>query len=97
MIELDLEEVRRIVLDYLKPWHVKVWLFGSQARGEATHLSDIDIALLPEEPVPEDWLAGLRERLAESLVVREVDVLDLRNAGPDLQRRVEQEGVLWSD
>ena len=32
----DLEEVRRIVLDYLKPWHVKVWLFGSQARGEVT-------------------------------------------------------------
>jgi len=27
----DLLEVRRIVLEYLKPWRVKVYLFGSQA------------------------------------------------------------------
>ena len=56
----DLNEVRKIVLQYLKPWRVKVFLFGSQARGCATELSDVDLALLPEESVPVDWLSGLR-------------------------------------
>jgi len=93
----DLAEVRQIVLEYLKPWRVRVYLFGSQARGDAGKLSDIDIALLPEGPVPVDWLSGLRERLEESLVIRYVDVLDLRTAEPELKHRIWKEGVLWND
>ena len=93
----ELAEVRRIVLDYLKPWSVKVYLFGSRARGDATKASDIDIALLPEGDVPADWLSGLRERLEESHVVRSVDLLDLRTASPKLRRRVLEEGCAWSD
>jgi len=93
----DLGEVRRIVLEYLRPWRVRVYLFGSQARGGATDLSDIDIALLPEGPVPVDWLSGLRERLEESLVLRHVDVVDLRTAGPELSHKIREEGVAWSD
>jgi len=93
----DLLEVRRIVLEYLKPWRVKVYLFGSQVRGDASELSDIDIALLPESSVPVDWLSGLRERLEESMVIRFVDVLDLSNAGAKLKYRIRKEGVLWND
>jgi len=93
----DLAEVRRIVLEYLQPWRVKVYLFGSQARGDASELSDIDIALLSESSVPVDWLSGLRERLEESMVIRFVDVLDLSNAGAKLKYRIKKEGVLWND
>jgi len=95
--EDELAEVRRIVLEYLTPWRVRVYLFGSQARGAATDLSDIDIALLPEGPVPVDWLSGLRERLEESLVLRCVDVLDLRTVEPKLKHRIQTEGVPWND
>ncbi|PIP03124.1 MAG: nucleotidyltransferase domain-containing protein [Zetaproteobacteria bacterium CG12_big_fil_rev_8_21_14_0_65_54_13] len=93
----ELSEVRRIVLEYLRPWRVRVYLFGSQARGDVTDLSDIDIALLPEGPVPVDWLSGLRERLEESLVLRHVDVVDLRTAGSELSHKIREEGVAWSD
>ena len=93
----DLAEVRRLVLEYLRPWHVKVWLFGSRARGDAGARSDIDIALLPEEEgMPADWLAGLRELLEESHVPWHVDVVNLSEAAPELRRVVEREGILWS-
>jgi len=51
MVEANdaLAEVRHLVLEYLRPWQVRVWLFGSRARGDASPGSDIDIALLPEE------------------------------------------------
>ncbi len=94
----DLAGVRRLVLGYLRPWRVRVWLFGSRARGDASPRSDIDIALLPEdEALPVDWLATLRERLEESHVPWHVDVVDLRVADPALRRAVEREGILWSD
>lgn len=96
-MEDELAEVRRIGLEYLTPWRVRVYLFGSQARGAVTDLSDIDIALLAEGPVPVDWLSGLRERLEESLVLRCVDVLDLRAAEPQLKHRIQTEGVAWND
>ena len=93
----DLAEVRRLVLGYLRPWCVKVWLFGSRARGDASPGSDIDIALLPEEEgLPADWLAGLRELLEESHVPWHVDVVNLREADQGLRQAVEQEGILWS-
>ncbi len=93
----DLAEVRRITLEYLKPWRVSVYLFGSQARGNVTELSDIDIALLPKGSVPVDWLSGLRERIEESRILRFVDVLDLRTAGSTLKQRIQKEGILWRD
>ena len=94
----ELAEVRRLVPDYLRPWRVRVWLFGSRARGDAVRGSDVDIAVLPEErELPVDWLAGLREALEESHVPWRVDVVDLREADATLKKVVEREGVLWSD
>jgi len=93
----DLAEVRRLVVGYLRPWRVKVWLFGSRARGDASPRSDIDIALLPEEEgLPADWLAGLRELLEESHVPWHVDIVNLSEADQELRRTVEREGILWS-
>ena len=93
----DLKEVRNIVLQYLKPWRVKVFLFGSQARGCATELSDIDLALLPEETVPVDWLSGLRDRLDDSLILCDVDLVDLTQASAKLKEKIEAEGIPWND
>ncbi|RMG21993.1 MAG: nucleotidyltransferase domain-containing protein [Methanobacteriota archaeon] len=82
----------------MRPWRVKVWLFGSRARGDATATSDIDLALLPEaNDLPADWLARLRELLEESHVPWHVDVVDLREADMELKRAVMREDILWSD
>jgi len=40
-------QVQAIILEHAKP--VRVWLYGSEAIGEATKVSDIDIAYLDQE------------------------------------------------
>jgi len=92
-----LEEVRRIVLDALGEKNAQVYLFGSWARGEATRLSDIDVAIDPHATLPRGTLARLRERLEESHVPYHVDVVDLTRTAPEFRHRVLAEGVLWSD
>ena len=93
----DLDEVRRIVRTGLRGHSAQVYLFGSWATGRNRRTSDIDIAVLPSEPLPEDLLAGIREALEESLVVYPVDVVDLSRVSPQFRDRVLKEGVPWSD
>ncbi len=84
-------------MNYLGRWPVRVYLFGSRARGDAVPGSDIDIALLPEADMPVDWLAGLREQLEASHVLCAVDVLNVRDVSDDMRRKISREGILWSD
>jgi predicted nucleotidyltransferase len=91
-----LEEVRRIVIDVVGAGKATVYLFGSWARGEATLLSDIDIAIESYTPLPPGTLARLRERLEESHIPYRVDVVDLRRVTPAFRQRVLAEGVQWT-
>ena len=96
-IEKALEEVRRLVLAAVGKDGAGIYLFGSWARGEATRLSDIDVAIDPHTPLPRGTLARLREQLEESHVPYHVDVVDLSRTDPEFRRRVLAEGILWRD
>jgi len=89
--------LRHMLLDYLKPWHVEVFLFGSRARDDARPGSDIDVALWPKGPVPRGWLSGLRELVEESHILLKVDLVDLRHSDENFRSRVMREGLRWSD
>jgi len=93
----NLYTVRQIVLEHLQGYRAKVWLFGSQATGQARLHSDIDVAILPLESLPSLTFARIREALEESDVIRTVDVVDLSEADEKLRQRVMKEGVLWSE
>jgi len=92
----DLVEVRRIVLEGLRGRRARVYLFGSRARGLAGRTSDIDVAILPLDPLPPGTLSAIREALEESRVLYSVDVVDLSYADPAFRERVLKEGVLWN-
>ena len=93
--EQMLERVKDIVLGEIGGANVKVYLFGSWARGEERRSSDIDIALDWVGGAPPDRLVRLREVLEESDVPFRVDVVDLASAGEVLASKVGKEGVLW--
>jgi len=93
----DLKTVRRIVLKGLKGYRAKVYLFGSRATGAAYRYSDIDVAVLPLEPIPGIVFSNIREALEESDVLYSVDLVDLSEADEKLRQRVLKEGVLWSE
>jgi predicted nucleotidyltransferase len=92
----DLDEVRRIVLEGLRGHSARVYLFGSWARGCASRISDIDVAVEPAQPLPRGLLAEIHGALDESRILYPVDLVDLSEAAPALRVRVESEGVLWS-
>jgi hypothetical protein len=72
------------------------YLFGSQARGDAGPLSDVDVAVLFEEGlVPAEALAlrlRLMASLARALEAQRVDVAVLNDAPYLLQHRVIRDG-----
>ncbi len=90
-----IEELRRIVTGALGEHGAEVWLFGSCARGDVMQHSDIDIAILPHEGIPEDFFSQLEEQIDESSVPYHVDLVDLRTAASSLIEEVQREGVKW--
>ena len=93
----DLDEVRRVISRGLAGRRAQVFLFGSWARDEASRVSDIDVAVLPSEPLPFDLLAEIQEQLENSASLYPVDLIDLSTASESFRRRVLAEGVPWID
>ena len=79
-----------------RPEVVAVYLFGSHARGEADHLSDVDVALLLREGLPD--VAHLELRLivetCGALGRDDVDVIFLNDAPLRMQATVLTTGRL---
>ncbi len=92
-----LEQTRKIAVDMLRAYSVKLYLFGSWARGESARHSDIDLAVDSDRPLPPGILSLLRERFEESRIPYRVEVVDLRHSNSSFRKRVLQEGIVWKD
>lgn len=78
---------------------VCAYLFGSLARGEARVDSDVDLAVLLEQPLPpalpDSGIAMASD--IESRTGLPVDVVMLNSAPPDLVHRVLRDGIVVFD
>jgi predicted nucleotidyltransferase len=90
-----LDTVKRIVFDHLAEHPARVYLFGSCARGDVGHWSDIDVAIDPLKPLPHGLLAKIDEEMEESTAPYFVDVIDLSTSGRSYRDAVEREGIEW--
>lgn len=84
-----------IVRDILRQ-HVPdcaVWAFGSRARGGARRYSDLDLAVITEEPIPIPRMAALKEAFSESDLPWRVDVVDWSGTSDRFRRIIERERV----
>lgn len=68
-----------------------IYLFGSQSTGEQHIDSDIDIAILPKQALPETTIWALSQTLAQQYS-RNVDLIDLRNASTVMRMQVISKG-----
>lgn len=73
----------------------RVWLFGSQARGEARRGSDIDMAIESTEDISYE-ISLLREALEELDIAYNVDVVDMRLASGTLVEQIRRDGIEWA-
>lgn len=65
-------------------------LFGSQASGKTHKKSDVDIGIYPENGVHD--LAELEQKLASIFHTSHIDLVNLKEAGPLLQKEVALKG-----
>jgi hypothetical protein len=91
----DIENVRRILEVRLRGYRVRVYLFGSWARGSGSRTSDIDVAVLPLAPLPKGVLSEIRNDLEESHILRTVDLVDLSDTDAVFRENVIRKGILW--
>lgn len=95
--EQTLQEVRRMTRTVLGRYPVKVYLFGSWAKGTPSRHSDIDIGVDPLSPLPPGVLAVLRERFEESHIPYRVEVVDLGATDRSFRDAVIRQGMAWND
>jgi len=84
------------IAEYFKTQHVlKVWLFGSFARGEQTPESDVDILIVPDRSQHFSLftLSGMYEDLKE-LLGREVDLITDGGLMPFARESAERDKIL---
>ncbi len=90
----ELEDVSRAIKELFKNKSVKVYIFGSRARGDYTPRSDLDLGFLSEEDISYE-LSLLRGILEESNLTFSVDVVDLSKASEEFREAVLKEGRIW--
>src|SRR5258708_40063934 len=79
-----IDELRRMVLDALGEHKAEVGLFGSSARRDVRQHSDIDIAILPRDDLPQGFFGDLAAEIEDNPIPSYVESADLRRAAPRL-------------
>ena len=90
---------RAIVLDILRQ-HVpdrEVWAFGSRATRTAKRHSDLDLAVISEEPLSLETAARLADAFSESDLPWRVDVVDWATTGEAFRRIIERDKIVLKE
>lgn len=93
MQERDKKSIIDIIIKHLPS--VRIYLFGSRARGDNHATSDIDIALDAGKKIDEYILGEIREAIEESAIPFTVDVVDMYMISEDFRVRILKDGKIW--
>ncbi len=80
--------VRQLLAEHVP--EIEVWAFGSRVRGNPKPHSDLDLALVCEQPLSVDRLARLSLGFEESDLPFRVDLVELKTAAPAMRATIEQ-------
>lgn len=86
------EIVQRILQEHVP--NLEVWAFGSRAKWNAKAFSDLDLAVITDEPLPLDTSAALSEAFSESDLPWKVDVVDWASVGDGFKQVIERDKVV---
>lgn len=83
-------------LEVLFP-NVKIYLFGSRARGNHTESSDIDLALDVGHTISSLEIERAKNTLSALNIPQKIDIVDLHTIPNDLRTTILKEGILWKN
>ena len=95
-MDITEEEKRKIIalISALQP-HVKIYLFGSRARGDYSRGSDVDIALDGGRRIERVDVGEVRDVLNETNMLFKFDVVDFHAVQESMRGFILKEGILW--
>ncbi|WP_347261772.1 nucleotidyltransferase domain-containing protein [Rudaea sp.] len=94
---LDMPPEHRRIVDGILDAHAggrEVWAFGSRARGVAKPYSDLDLAVIGNEPLGIEQLAALADAFEESDLPWRVDIVDWATTDAAFRRIIERDKVV---
>ena len=95
---MDIDAITKRCVEVIKArlpdrhWHV--WLFGSQAKGSASRLSDVDIAIVGDRPVPWKTMAIIKLKTSEIPTLRSIDVIDICSTDQQFSNEILESGEM---
>ncbi len=88
----DWADVVRILHEHVPT--LEVWAFGSRARHAAKPYSDLDLALITDQPLSLDQLAAITDAFATSDLPIRVDLVDWASASEAFRELIERDAVV---
>lgn len=91
-----IEQKEKIIglLNALFP-NIKIILFGSQARGDYTEKSDIDLAIDIGRKITVLELAQVQNIIEALNIPQKVEVVDMHRIPNDIKKSILDEGIIW--
>lgn len=74
---------------------IKIYLFGSRARGTHTPTSDIDLAVDIGRQLSLGELARVKNIIEALNIPHKVDIVDMHSAPKELLDLILKEGIVW--
>ena len=84
--------VQRILQEHVPD--LEVWALGSRAKWSAKEFSNLDLAIITDEPLPIDTSAALNEAFSESDLPWRVGVVDWTSVGDGLKKAIKRDKIL---
>ena len=87
-IRPDHWDIVRTILQKHVPQY-EVWAFGSRAKWAAKDFSDLDLAIITDEPLPEGVSAALTEAFDDSDLPYTVDIVDWPSISKEFRKKIQ--------
>ncbi|MBI3590112.1 MAG: nucleotidyltransferase domain-containing protein [Candidatus Melainabacteria bacterium] len=92
-----LTQLKKLVLDELKSQNVKIFIFGSRARGDNYIGSDVDIGLISKGKIDSSKISLLKEKIENSNIPYKVEIVNFNEVSEDFKNEALKDIEIWKD
>lgn len=84
--EKILQEVKKIVFNYLSKDEYSIFLFGSRAKGDNLERSDFDVGIFGNSPVPWSKMTIIKDKIDRIPTLKKIDIIDLKSSSESFKK-----------
>jgi len=89
--------LKKVIIDFFKYDKVKIFLFGSRARGDDYIFSDIDIGIIPYEKFDGKKITLLKEKIENLNIPYKVEIVNFMEVSKEFKQEALKRIVIWKD